>query len=138
MGGTTVNSALPRARYVNNDYPLSDVTAKIIAAAQVVHATLGPGFEEVFYQRALAWELPSQGLAFGREVWIDVFYKGRRLGRKRVDFVVDRVMVELKARAVLENRDYVQTLSYLKASGYSVGLLLNFGAKRLEIRRLVN
>lgn len=125
-------------QYVKEEYPLSDVTAHIIAAAKEVHRTLGPGFEEVFYQRALALELPGQDLEFGREVWIDVYYKGRKLGRKRVDFVVEEVMVEIKAKASLEDVDFVQTLSYLKASGYKVGLLMNFGAKTLEVRRLAN
>ena len=125
-------------QYVKGEYPLSDVTARIIAAAKEVHRTLGPGFEEVFYQRGLALEVPTQGLEFAREVWIDVHYKGRKLGRKRIDFIIDEVMVEIKAKAALEDVDFVQALSYLKASGYKVGLLLNFGGKTLEIRRLAN
>jgi len=125
-------------QHVKAGYPLSDVTARIIAVAKEVHRTLGPGFEEVFYQRAMVLELPVQGLEFGREVWIDVHYKDHKLGRKRVDFVIEGVMVEIKARAALEEVDFVQTLSYLKASGYKVGLLLNFGAKILEIKRLIN
>jgi GxxExxY protein len=125
-------------QYVKEEYPLSDVTARIIAAAKEVHRTLKPGFEEVFYQRALAMELPGHDLEFEREVWIDVYYKGRKLGRKRVDFVIEEVMVEIKAKAALEDVDFVQALSYLKASGYKVGLLLNFGAKTLEIKRLAN
>lgn len=125
-------------QYVKDEYPLSDVTARIIAAATEVHRTLGPGFEEVIYQRALALELPVHNLEFGREVWIDVYYKGTKVGRKRVDFVIDEVMVEIKAKSALEDVDFVQTLSYLKASGYKVGLLLNFGARKLQIKRLVN
>lgn len=124
--------------YVKPGYPLSDVTAQIIAAAMEVHRTLGPGFREVIYQRALARELPAHGLDFAREVWIDVHYKGARIGRRRVDFVIDEVMVETKAKAALADVDFVQTLSYLKASGYKVGLLLNFGTRKLEIRRLAN
>jgi len=93
---------------------------------------------EVIYQRALALEFPAHGLDFSREVWIDVHYRGKKVGRKRVDFIVEEVMVEIKATAALEAVDFVQTLSYLKASGYTVALLLNFGAKRLEIRRIVN
>ena len=124
--------------YVKPEYPLSDVTARIIAAAKEVHRTLGPGFEEVFYQRAMVLELPTQTLEFSREVWIDVHYKGRKLGRKRVDFVIEGVMVEIKAKAALEDVDVIQTLSYLKASGFKVALLLNFGGKTLEIKRLVN
>ena len=75
---------------------------------------------------------------FSREVWIDVHYKGEKVGRKRVDFVVDEVMVEIKAKKALEPVDFVQSLSYLKASGYGVGLLLNFGSVKLGIKRLVN
>ncbi len=125
-------------QYVKDEYPLSDVTARIIAAATEVHRTLGPGFREVIYQRALALELPAHDLEFDREVWMDVYYKGTKVGRKRVDFVIDEAMVEIKAKSALEDVDFVQTLSYLKASGYKVGLLLNFGARKLQIKRLAN
>jgi GxxExxY protein len=128
--------------YVDTRYPLSALTARIIAAAQEVHRTLGPGFEEVIYQRALDKEFPAHGLECSREVWIDVLYKGQKVGRKRVDFFVgynsDEVLVEVKAKAQLEEVDFVQALSYLKASGHKVGLLINFGSRRLEIRRLAN
>ena len=125
-------------RYVKAQYPLSGVTARIIAAATEVHRELGPGFEEVIYQRSLARELPAHDLEFSREVWIDVHYKGEKVGRKRVDFIVDEVMVEIKAKRQLDPVDLAQTLSYLKASGYKVGLLLNFGALKLQTKRLVN
>ncbi len=124
--------------HVKPEYPQSDVTAKIIAAATLVHRQLGPGFPEVIYQRALALELQAQGLMFAREVWMDVHYRGEKVGSKRVDFVIEGVMVELKARAELEDVHYVQALSYLKASGHKVGLLLNFGAPRLQIKRFAN
>ena len=123
--------------YVREEYPLSQVTARIIKAAQIVHQELGPGFNEVIYQRALALELPVHRLDFSREVWLEVYYRDKKVGRKRVDFIVDEVLVELKAKAALEDLDYVQTLSYLKTSGYTVALLLNFGAKQLQIKRLV-
>lgn len=125
-------------QYVKAEYPLSGVTARIIAAATEVHRALGPGFQEVIYQRALARELPAHSLEFDREVWIDVHYKGALVGRRRVDFIIADVLVEIKARAALEDVDFVQALSYLKASGYKVGLLLNFGARKLEIKRLAN
>ncbi len=124
--------------YVKSEYPLSAVTGRIIAAAQEVHRTLGPGFAEVIYQRALARELPAHQLEFSREVWIDVHYKGEKVGRKRIDFIIDAVMVEIKAKAELEPVDFVQALSYLKASDYQVGLLLNFGGSKLQIKRLAN
>ncbi|MBN1139609.1 MAG: GxxExxY protein [Anaerolineae bacterium] len=125
-------------RYVKDEYPLSHVTARIIAAAKEVYGTLGPGFREVVYQRALALELPGHGLEFSREVWIDVYYKEVKIGRHRVDFVVDEVMVEIKAKAALEPVDFMQTLSYLRASGYKVGLLINLGGQKLEVKRVVN
>ena len=125
-------------QFVRPEYPHSEITAKIIKAAKIVHQYLGPGFEEVIYQRALALEFPAQKLDFSREVWLDVHYQGKKIGRKRVDFIVEEVMVEIKAKAELAEVDFVQTLSYLKASGYSVALLLNFGAKQLGIKRIVN
>jgi GxxExxY protein len=120
------------------EYPLSDVTSRIIAAATQVHRSLGPGFEEVIYQRALSLELQAQSLEFSREVWIDIIYRDVNVGKKRVDFIIQGVMVEIKAHSELQDVDHVQALSYLKASGYQVGLLLNFGAPRLQIKRLVN
>jgi GxxExxY protein len=125
-------------QYVKNEYPQSDITARIIAAAKEVHSNLGPGFEEVFYQRALELELPDHNLLGQREVEIEVLYKGSRLGHKRVAFVSDEVMVEIKAKAALEDVDFVQALSYLRASGNKVGLLINFGGRQVEVRRLAN
>ena len=128
--------------YVDNRYPLSALTAKVIEAAHEVHRTLGPGFREVIYQRSLARELPLYGLDHEREVWIEVLYKGEQVGRRRVDFVIGNetgnVMLEIKAKGALEEVDFVQALSYLKASGFHVGLLINFGSKRLQIKRLAN
>ena len=128
-------------QYVRKEYPLSALTGRILGAAKEVHTELGPGFEEVIYQRALALEFPAHDLDFSREVWIDVYYKGEKVGRKRVDFFVGDdtgdVLVEIKAKTVLEEVDFVQTLSYLKASGHTVALLLNFGAKQLGIKRIV-
>ena len=121
----------------NEVYPHREITKRILAAAHRVHRELGPGFEERFYQRALALELPVEGLEFSREDWINVYYRGTLLGRKRVDFVIENVLVGLKAKRVLEDVDVVQTLSYLKASGFEIGLLLNFGAKKLAIKRLI-
>jgi len=127
-----------RSEQANAAYPHSELTGKIIAAAMEVHRNLGPGYEELIYQRALAMELLAHGLEFSREVWVDVHYKGQKVGRKRVDFIIEDVMVEIKAKAVIEDDDFVQALSYLKAAGYQVGLLLNFGAPSLEIKRLIH
>ena len=123
--------------YIKEEYPHSAITSKIIAAATEVHHVLGPGYQEILYQRALTLELPAHGLEFGREVWMDVNYKGEKIGKKRVDFIIEDVMVEIKAKGEIEDVDVIQTLSYLKASGLRVGLLLNFGAKTLGIKRLI-
>jgi len=120
------------------EYAQSALTSRILACCIEVHRTLGPGFEEVFYQRALLREMDAAGLDVAREVDIEVCYKGLSLGKKRVDFVVGDCMVEIKARAELQDVDKVQALSYLKASGYTVGLLVNFGGVKIEVKRLIN
>lgn len=124
--------------HVDEQYLMSELTSRIIACAIEVHKTLGPGFEELFYQRALDRELAAAGVEATREVWIDVHYKGLKLGTKRVDFVIEDCLVEIKAKAALEDVDKVQTLSYLKASGYPIGLLINFGGVEIEIKRIAN
>ena len=124
--------------YVNPRYPSSERTSRIIAACFEVHNELGPGFQEVVYQRALARQFPLHNLEYSREVEIDLFYKGVQIGKRRVDFVVEDCLVEIKAKRELEDVDIIQTLSYLKASGFKVALLVNFGGKRVQIKRLVH
>ncbi|MDB5058559.1 MAG: GxxExxY protein [Chloroflexi bacterium] len=119
---------------VNTNDPL---TGRILAAAVEVHRTLGPGFEETIYQRALAREFMVVDLDFSREVWMDIHYKGEIVGKKRVDFVVEAVLLEIKARSEILEQEYIQTLSYLRASGYRTGLLLNFGTPKIGIKRFV-
>jgi GxxExxY protein len=126
------------ASYVDDRYPQSEVTGRIIGAAQEVHRQLGPGFREIFYQRALALELPAHDLRFSREVQIPVPYRGKPIGHMRVDFLVEEIMVEIKAKGTIEDVDVIQAVSYLKALGAEVGLLLNFGSKSLQIKRLLN
>ncbi len=100
---------IPRQDYVKSQYPQSEVTGQIIAAALDVHNYLGPGFREVIYQRALALEFPVQGLEFSREVWIDVNYRNRKIGSKRVDFIVQGVLLEIKAKSQIEDVDVIQS-----------------------------
>ena len=119
-------------------YDFNDVTSQIIGAAIEVHKELGPGFQEVTYQRALAKELAARGLDFSREVDVPIHYKGEKIDTRRVDFVVEDCVVEIKARSELLPQDFVQAVSYLMASGYRLGLLINFGAKSAEFRRFVN
>jgi GxxExxY protein len=130
---TSNNSA-----YLRPEYPQSSTTSGIIEAALTVHYELGIGFREKLYQRALEHELKLQGYSCKREVGMQVKYKGIDLGLLRVDMVVESVLVELKAVPAIKPVHFYQLLSYLKASGYKVGLLLNFGSIKLEIKRVVN
>jgi GxxExxY protein len=123
----------------DKDYKYSDLTRKIIGAAMKVHSTLGNGFQEVIYQRALAIEMAKQDLSFQRELEMQVYYDGQEIGTRRVDFLVeDKVMVELKALTALEDVHLAQAINYLEAYGLEVGLLINFGARSLGYRRVVN
>ena len=114
-------------------------TYAIIGAAMEVHKHLGCGFLESVYQEALAIELDSQRIPFRREVRLPVNYKGRVLASSFcADFICfDSLVVELKALAKMTGKEESQLINYLKATGHKVGLLLNFGARSLEHRRLV-
>lgn len=123
--------------FINPAYKYSELTAAIIGAALEVHSILGPGFQEVIYQRALEIEMQRRGLLFVREQEMDIFYKGHHLGKRRVDFFVDgKIMVEIKAVSQLEDVHLAQAINYLEAYDLEVGLLINFGAKSLEFKRV--
>jgi len=117
-----------------------DVTKRIIGASFEVHKFLGNGFQEVIYQRALAYEMGQVRLDFSREIEQHIFYKDlpKPIGTRRADFVVEgKVLVELKAIIQLENAHLAQILNYLKAYKLEVGLLINFGGKSLIFKRFV-
>src|SRR5436190_255331 len=123
---------------MKESYSHSELTGKIIGCAMEVHRTLGNGFQEVIYQRALAIEMTLQGILFSREHEMEIFYRGEKIGTRRVDFFVeDRVMVELKAVIQLEDVHLAQAINYLEAYGLEVGLLLNFGARSLQFKRVM-
>ncbi len=93
-----------------------ELTYKIIGCAMKVHSTLGNGFQEVIYQRALAIEMRKAGLGFARELEMQIFYEGEEIGTRRADFLVENeVMVELKALVALEDVHLAQGLNYLVA-----------------------
>lgn len=123
---------------IKNEYPLSELTGKIIGCAMEVHRILGNGFQEVIYQRALAKEMSIQGLEFSREHEMTIFYKGDEIGTRRVDFFVEgKVMVELKAIIQLEDVHIAQAINYLEAYGLEIGLLINFGNTSLQFKRVM-
>ena len=116
-----------------------DITRKIIAAAMRVHSSLGNGFQEVIYQRAMEIEMPYENLSFQREMEMPVYYREIQIGTRRVDFFVEgKIMVELKALIRLEDVHLAQAMNYLEAYKMEVGLLINFGAKSLEFKRVHN
>jgi GxxExxY protein len=121
------------------DLKHKEITGKVIGAAMEVHKVLGNGFQEVIYQRALAIELPYFDLQFKREFDMFIYYRNIHIGTRRVDFFVeDKVSVEIKAVIKLEDVHLAQALNYLEAYNIEVGLLINFGAKSLEFKRLIN
>ena len=125
-------------KMVNEQYLHSELTGKIIGCAMEVHKTLGNCFQEVIYQRALDIEMKQQGLIASREHEMDIFYKGIKIGNRRVDFFVEgKVMVELKALIQLEDVHLAQAINYLEAYGLEVGLLLNFGSRSLQFKRVM-
>jgi len=118
---------------------LEEVTYKIIGCAMEVHTVLGNGFQEVVYQRALAYEMEMAKLIFGREVEQQLLYKGIDVGTGRADFLVNNnIVVELKAIINLEEVHLAQAKNYLVAYDYPIGLLINFGATSLQYKRVFN
>lgn len=124
---------------VKEEYKYSELTGKIIGCAMEVHKYLGNGFQEVIYQRALAYEFELQGVKYVRELEMKVFYKGRLVGTRRVDFLVeDIISTELKAVIVTDDAHLAQAINYLEAYNLEIGLLINFGNTKLEFHRLKN
>jgi GxxExxY protein len=118
---------------------IDQLTRKIIGCAMEVHNQMGNGFQEVIYQRALAIEFGLQGLAYKRELEMQLTYKGEIVGTRRVDFFVEEcVMVEIKAIEKLEGVHKAQAINYCEAYYIADGLLINFGSERLDFKRVFN
>jgi GxxExxY protein len=116
-----------------------ELTHRIIGCAMKVHSTLGSGFQEVIYQRAMAIEMELQGLNFVREMEMTIHYAGHHIRTRRVDFFVeDKIMTELKALSELDDLNLNQELNYLEVYNLPVGLLINFGGRSLEYKRVYN
>ncbi len=124
---------------VKTVYKYSDLTGRIIGCAMEVHKILGNGFQEVIYQRALAQEMTLQEIQFSREHEMPIYYKGSQIGTRRVDFLVENVIsVEIKAITSLEDVHLTQAINYLEAYNLEIGLLINFGSKSLQFKRVIN
>lgn len=103
-----------------------------------VHSTLGPGFPEIIYHRCLEIEFQEQNIQYESEKEVPVYYHENLVGKRRSDFLVEEnIMVEIKAIKKLEEAEFAQSLNYLEAYLLDVGLLINFGSKSLEYKRLV-
>ena len=125
--------------HTNDKYKYSELTSKIIGCAIEVHKHLGNGFQEVVYQRALEIEFRLRGINAQREFVMPLTYKGEDIGTRRVDFYVEeKIMVELKAIIQLEDVHLAQAINYLEAYNLEVGLLINFGSKSLQFKRVMN
>ncbi|HPS17835.1 MAG TPA: GxxExxY protein [Bacteroidales bacterium] len=124
---------------IDEKYKYSDLTSKIIGCSMTVHKALGNGFQEVIYQRALEIEFTDNRISFSREHEMPIYYKQQQIGTRRVDFLVEGVVsVELKAITKLEDVHLAQAINYLEAYDLEIGLLINFGGKSLEFKRLIN
>jgi len=124
---------------MDETYKYADLTHTIIGSAMEVHRYLGNGFQELIYQRALAIELGIRKINFTREQEMVVFYKEVEVGTRRADFFIEgKIMVELKAIIQLEEVQLAQALNYLEAYNIETGLLINFGARSLQHKRLLN
>jgi GxxExxY protein len=122
---------------INTD--INYLTHKIIGCAMEVHKQMGNGFQEVVYQRALSIELNIQGIEHIRELEMPLQYKGYDVGTRRVDFFIEgKVMVEIKAVENLEDVHKAQAINYCEAYNIADGLLINFGGKSLDFKRVYN
>lgn len=116
-----------------------ELTHKIIGCAMEVHKRLGNGFQEVIYQRALEIEMQLNGIPFEREKEMAILYREQHIGRRRVDFFVDdKIMLELKAVIRHEDVHLAQAMNYVEAYNMEIGLLINFGSRSLEFKRVHN
>lgn len=121
------------------EYKYGEITEKIIGASFKVHAALKNGFQEVIYQRALELEFKQARLGYSREFEMPVYYSDQQIGTRRVDFLVEgKISVELKAVIKLEDVHLAQAMNYLEVYNLEIGLLINFGARKLEFHRFTN
>jgi GxxExxY protein len=121
------------------NFKYGELTEKVIGASFRIHNTLGNGFPEVIYQRALELELKTNLIPYVREFEMPIYYMDQLIGKRRIDFLVEnKISVELKAVIKLEDAYIAQAINYLEAYNLEIGLLINFGSRRLEFHRFTN
>jgi GxxExxY protein len=136
-----MNTNFTNGRMTRIDAPIiyKELSYLIIEACMEAHKILGPGFTEKIYEEAVIKEIEKRNIAFERQKLIEVIYKGDKIGEYRLDIVVDnKIILELKAVSDLNSTFEAQLFSYLKATDMKLGILLNFGKKKLEFKRVVN
>lgn len=121
-------------------YKESDLTQKIIGIAMRIHREIGPGFQERIYYKAMVFALNKENLNIESEKEYNIYFDDTRIGTFRADLVIEnKVIIELKAVVGEMPKIFqTQTISYLKASGLEIGLLINFNNQSLEVKRLAN
>ncbi len=116
-----------------------ELSFKVLELCFEVHNILGPGYSEKIYEEAVTKELKSKGIGYERQKLIEIYYKGEKIGEYRLDLVVgNKIILELKAISELNSIYEAQLLSYLKATKMKLGILVNFGGKKVEYKRIVN
>jgi GxxExxY protein len=134
-----VSKRIPQRHRELKREEFNKLTGTIIGIAIEVHKELGPGFDEKIYSNALKEEFNRNRISYDKEKVIEVKYKGTKIGKKRIDFLVDNnIILELKAIDVIGDVHLAQMLSYLKAMDKRLGLILNFAQAKLEIKRVAN
>lgn len=112
----------------------ADITSLVTVAAENVYDSIGPGYELQIYQRAMGLELDALKIPFSRDLSVDLVYRKQRIGKKQVDFIVDDLMVLVRAQLSLEIQDEIQASTYLRNTGCKAVLLVNFGGDQFEFR----
>ena len=124
---------------IKEEYKYSEITEKIIGCAMRVHQRMRNGYPELIYHRCLAIELNKMNLSFSTEIELPIFYDNIPVGKRRVDFLIEsKVIIEIKALSELTDAHFAQALNYLEVMNLEIGLLINFGSKSLQVKRLIN
>jgi GxxExxY protein len=124
---------------INKQYKYSEITENIIGCAMRVHQKMQNGYPEKIYNNCLIIEFKKESISFQNELELPIYYEMTEVGKRRVDFLVDgKVLLEIKAISELTDTHLAQALNYLDVLNLEVGFLLNFGAKSLEIKRIIN